>query len=107
MQSEMMPNFLKKRAFLTPERTAVYFQEQTITFGELYQRSYQVAGQLQALGVKKDQYVGVLLKNNLDTVVILFALQLLGVQAVILNNRLTPAELVWQLNDSKAGFSNS
>ena len=42
-----------------------------------------------------------LLKNHLDTVVILFALQLLGVHSVILNNRLAPAELVWQLKDSK------
>jgi O-succinylbenzoic acid--CoA ligase len=44
----------------------------------------------------------VLLKNNLDTMVILFSLQLLGVHAVILNNRLSPSELVWQLKDSKA-----
>lgn len=102
MQSEKMPNFLKKRAFLTPERIAIHFQEQTITFQELYQRTYRVAGQLQGLGVHKDHYVGVLLKNNLDTVVILFALQLLGVRSVILNNRLTPSELAWQLIDSKA-----
>ncbi|MFL6561245.1 MAG: AMP-binding protein, partial [Bacillus sp. (in: firmicutes)] len=102
MQNEKMPNFLKKRAYLTPERTAIYFQEQTVTFNELYQRSYQTAGQLQGLGVRKDQYVGVLLKNTPDTIVILFALQLLGVRAVILNNRLSPTELVWQLSDSKA-----
>jgi O-succinylbenzoic acid--CoA ligase len=104
MTTELLPNFLKKRAFLTPERVAVYFQEQSLTFRELYQRSYQVAGQIQALGVQKDQYVSVLLKNHLDTVVILFALQLLGVRAVILNNRLTPSELVWQLNDSRSSF---
>lgn len=96
-----MPNFLKKRAFLTPERTAVYFNEQTLSFKELYEKSYQTAGQLQALGVKKDQYIGVLLKNHLDTIVILFALQLIGVKAVILNNRLSKKELVWQLNDSR------
>jgi o-succinylbenzoate---CoA ligase len=102
MQSETMPNFIKNRAFLTPERIAVYFQQQTVTFKELYQLSYQVAGQLQGAGVRKDQYIGVLLKNNLDTVVILFALQLLGVRAVLLNNRLSPSELVWQLNDAKA-----
>ncbi|MFF2449185.1 o-succinylbenzoate--CoA ligase [Neobacillus sp. NPDC058068] len=104
MQNETMPNFLKNRAFLTPERTAVYFKEQTLTFRELYYRSHETAGQIQAFGVQQDQYVGVLLKNHLDTVVILFALQLLGVKAVILNNRLTPAELVWQLKDSKAAF---
>ncbi|MDF2791854.1 MAG: menE, partial [Neobacillus sp.] len=102
MQYETMPNFLKKRAFLTPERTAVYFNEQTLSFKELYQSSYQIAGQLQGLGVKKDQYIGVLLKNHLDTIVILFALQLIGVKAVILNNRLSKKELMWQLNDSRA-----
>jgi O-succinylbenzoic acid--CoA ligase len=104
MQNDTMPNFLKKRADLTPERTAVYFQEKTVTFKELYEQAFKMAGHLQGLEVKKDQFVGVLLKNHLDTVVILFALQLLGVKAVILNNRLTPAELTWQLKDSKASF---
>ncbi len=104
MPNEMMPNFLTKRAFLTPERTAIYFQNQTITFKELYNRSYKAAGQLQTHGVQQDQFVGVLLKNHLDTVVILFALQLLGVKAVILNNRLTASELVWQLSDSKVEY---
>ena len=102
MQNEMMPNFLKKRAFLTPERPAIYYQDQVVTFDQLYQRSYEVAGKLQGLGVQKNQYVGVLLKNNMDTVVILFALQLIGVRSVILNNRLSPMELAWQMNDSKA-----
>jgi O-succinylbenzoic acid--CoA ligase len=104
MQTDIMPNLLKKRAFLTPERTAVYFQEETLTFKELYERSLRAAGQLQGLEVKENQYVGVLLKNHVDTVVILFALQLLSIKAVILNNRLTPAELTWQLKDSKSSF---
>ncbi|MDQ1001123.1 O-succinylbenzoic acid--CoA ligase [Neobacillus niacini] len=102
MQFDTMPNLLKKRVFLTPDRTAIYFNEETITFKELYEKSLQTAGKLQGLGVKKDQFVGVLLKNHLDTVVILFALQLLGVKAVILNNRLTTKELIWQVNDARA-----
>ncbi|MEH7106296.1 o-succinylbenzoate--CoA ligase [Bacillus sp. JJ1764] len=102
MQSNVMPNFLKKRAFLTPDRIAVYFENQTLTFKELYRSSAKTAGQLQGHGIQKDQFVGILLKNQLDTVIILLALQLLGVRAVILNNRLTPSELAWQLEDSKA-----
>jgi O-succinylbenzoic acid--CoA ligase len=102
MMNEKIPNFLVKRAFLTPERTAIYFQNEIYTFQDLYQRSYLTAGQLQHNGLKKNQYVGVLLISHLDTVVILLALQLLGVKAVILNNRLTASELAWQLNDSKA-----
>ncbi|WP_251554570.1 o-succinylbenzoate--CoA ligase [Neobacillus muris] len=104
MQHETMPNFLIKRAFLTPDRAAVYFNDQTLTFRSLYENSVNTAGRLQVLGVKKNQFVGVLLKNQLDTVVTLFALQLLGVKAVILNNRLTVTDLVWQLQDSKSSF---
>ncbi|MCM3729770.1 o-succinylbenzoate--CoA ligase [Neobacillus cucumis] len=104
MQNESMPNLLIKRALLTPNRIAIYFQDQTLTFYDLYQCSLKVSGGLQALGIRKGQFVGVLLKNHLDTVTILFALQLLGARAVILNNRLTASELVFQLKDSKSAF---
>ncbi|MDP4086276.1 MAG: o-succinylbenzoate--CoA ligase [Bacillota bacterium] len=104
MQSELMPNFLKKRAFLTPDRVAIYFNDESITFKELYNRSFEIAGKLQGLGFRQGDFTGVLLRNHLDTVIILFALQLIGIRAVILNNRLTPTELSWQLNDSKARF---
>lgn len=104
MQDATMTNFLKNRAFLTPDRVAVYFQDQTLTFKELFERASKTAGKLQGFGLQKHQFAGVLLKNHLDTVVILFALQLMGVRAVILNNRLTPKELNWQLEDSKANI---
>lgn len=102
MPSEMIPNFLRKRAFLTPERTAVYFNGESLTFKQLYDRAARTAGQLQVSGIKRGDFAGILLKNHLDTAVILFALQLIGASAVILNNRLTPAEISWQLEDSKA-----
>jgi O-succinylbenzoic acid--CoA ligase len=101
---ESMPNFLKKRSFLTPDRTAIYFQEERISFKQLYDKAVSTAGQLKTFGLVKGDYVGVLLTNQLETVVILFAFQLIGVKAVILNNRLSSAELEWQLNDSKAAL---
>ncbi|WP_026572093.1 o-succinylbenzoate--CoA ligase [Bacillus sp. UNC438CL73TsuS30] len=104
MQNNMMPNFLKNRAYLTPDRVAVYFDTRQLTFHELYEQSVETAGKLQCQGVGRGKYVGVLLKNHLDTIVVLFALQLLGVRAVILNNRLTSPEIVWQLKDSQAAL---
>lgn len=100
--SEIIPNWLKKRAYLTPDRTAIRFQKREYSFQELYERSLRVARQIHHLNVKKDAYVGVLLKNHVETVFILFALQMLGVRAVLLNNRLTERELVFQLKDSQA-----
>lgn len=99
---QVMPNWLKQRAYLTPHRQAVIFNGQRLTFGELYQNVLTMAGKLYASGVKRKQFAAVLLRNHLDTAVILLALQLLGVRAVILNNRLTAEELIWQLQDSQA-----
>ena len=101
---QMMPNWLKKRAFLTPNRPAIIFNGQQTTFAELYDKAYSVAGKLTSSGVKKGQFTALLLRNHLDSAVMLLALQLLGVRAVILNNRLTAEEIVWQLKDSKAVF---
>ena len=68
-----------------------------MTFKELYYASLEMAGKLTSVGVTEKQYVGLLLRNHLDSAVILLALQLLGVRAVILNNRLTAEEIIWQL----------
>ena len=101
---QTMPNWLKKRAFLTPDRPAIVFNGQQTTFAKIYEKAYDVAGKLTFNGVKKGQFTALLLRNHLDSAVILLALQLLGVRAVILNNRLTTDEIVWQLKDSKAVF---
>ncbi|WP_442595651.1 o-succinylbenzoate--CoA ligase [Neobacillus sp. D3-1R] len=102
MANETIPNLLTKRAYLTPNRIAFIFKEQEITFWQLYQESLAVAEKMTTLGVKRNDHVSVLLKNHIDMVYILFALQLLGCKAVLLNNRLTPTEISWQLNDSNS-----
>lgn len=104
MNNEKMQNLLIKRVHLTPDRPAIKFGEREYTFQELFDLSYRTAGCLQGKGIFKNQYIGVLLKNNFDTAVILLSLQLLGVKAVILNNLLTPDELSWQLENSKSDF---
>ncbi|OHX49066.1 o-succinylbenzoate--CoA ligase [Cytobacillus oceanisediminis] len=104
MEAQIVPNFLQQRTFLTPDRPALSFLGKTYTFSEVYERTYTIAGQLQAAGCMRGQFAGVLLRNHEHTVFILLALQLLDVKAVILNNRLTAEELIWQMNDSKSAF---
>lgn len=101
---DKMQNILIKRAFLTPDRPAFHFEERTYTFSEAYDKAYTIAGQLTTHGLQKGQFAGVLLSNHVDTVFIYLALHLLGVKAVILNNRLTPSELEWQMQDSESEF---
>ena len=101
---QTMPNWFKKRAFLTPNRPAIVFKGQTMTFSKLYKAAFETAGKLTAMGVKKGDFTGLLLQNHLDTAVILLALQLLGVRAVMINTRLTANEMNWQLMDSTSSF---
>lgn len=101
MNLNTIPNFLKKRAFLTPNRTALVYEDQRLTFQDLYEEVYDISGKMTSVGMENGQFVGVLMKNHKDTVVIILALQLLGVKAVLLNNRLSEKEIFWQLQDSK------
>lgn len=102
MENQVIPNWLKKRAQLTPNRIAIRFNQYTYTFEDMFYLAKQTAGRLTTLSISDGQYVAVMLKNHLDSVVILFALQLIGVKTVILNHRLTEQEIAWQLSDSEA-----
>jgi o-succinylbenzoate---CoA ligase len=102
MGGQLIPNLLKKRSHLTPNRVAVIFDHQEVTFLELYERAFEAAQKLAYQGVKAEQNVAVMLSNHLDTVSILFGLQLLGCRIVFINNRLTANEIQWQLADSQA-----
>lgn len=100
--SERVPNWCRKRAHLTPDREALIYEGHTHTFGEVYQQALGMAGKLQAAGLRKGSLAAVLLPNKPESVFALYALQMLGVRTIVLNNRLTAAELSWQLEDSGA-----
>ncbi|WP_046176632.1 o-succinylbenzoate--CoA ligase [Domibacillus indicus] len=99
-----MPNWLKQRAFLTPERKALVFSEQQWTFSQLFKETCRIAGGLHAAGIKKGDRCGVLAANGPETVFALHALQQIGAVAVLLNSRLVPDEIAWQLQDAKAVY---
>jgi len=103
-EQQTIQNWLIKRAQLTPNRVAIHFHTQTVTFLELSTKVSEVAGQLSFFGLKKGVTVAVLLKNHIDTVYIIHALQLLGCRTVLLNHRLSNTELTWQIKDSESQF---
>jgi o-succinylbenzoate---CoA ligase len=100
--SETMPNWLKKRADLSPDREALIFEGNTYTFKQVFENAKSFAAKLGTLGLNKGETAAVLLSNQAEAVFILYALQMAGIRTVILNNRLTSEELSWQLGDSEA-----
>ncbi|KKB35228.1 o-succinylbenzoate--CoA ligase [Bacillus thermotolerans] len=97
-----MPNWLKQRAFLTPERTALIFENRTWTFAKVYEEAAKRTAALYKRGFSKGDRIGLLIRNTPEAVVLIHAMQQLGASAILLNSRLTAGELVWQLKDAEA-----
>ncbi|WP_017756198.1 o-succinylbenzoate--CoA ligase [Calidifontibacillus oryziterrae] len=100
MGNDIMPNWLEKRAQLSPDRMALIAKNVTWTFSELNEKSLQVARKLMTLGVKSGDHIAILLDNKPDFVAIIHGIEHVGAVAVLLNTRLTSHELLWQLNDA-------
>jgi o-succinylbenzoate---CoA ligase len=97
-----IPNFLKQRAFLTPNRKALTFESESWSFAEMFEMVTILSKKISSLGIMQEDSVALLLKNHPQTVFIIHALQQLRVKAVFLNHRLTPSEMVYQLVDSQS-----
>ncbi|HLT59303.1 MAG TPA: o-succinylbenzoate--CoA ligase [Limnochordales bacterium] len=98
----LMPDWLARRAQLTPEGVALIADGRRWTFAELDAQAQALAWQLAAMGVGPGQRVAVLLANSPAFVTCVHALPRLGAVLVPLNTRLAPPELAWQLEDAGA-----
>lgn len=83
-------------------KTAVVFEEQSVTYGELQEKATILSENLMDLGVKKNSKVAVLLPNCLEYLYLYFALFKIGAWIVPLSTRYEPEELERVLTDSDA-----
>jgi acyl-CoA synthetase (AMP-forming)/AMP-acid ligase II len=81
-----------------PEKTAILYQEQRLTYRELNERVNRLSHHLADLGVRKGDRVGFMLYNSNQFVEIFFATVKLGAIAVPFNFRLVPREIKWALD---------
>lgn len=102
MASETMPNWLVKRADLSPERVALITDDVTWTFSNLHKFSVSAANKLSALGVKAGDHVAVLMGNRMEFLSLMHGLEYIGAVAVLLNTKLTAHEISWQLKNSES-----
>lgn len=98
----VLPDWLQQRAALTPNRLALMTGGERWSFRELNERVTQAAYALKALDIQAGNRVALFLNNGAPLVTLLHALSRAGAVSVPLNTRLTPAEIQWQLADSRA-----
>ena len=85
----------------TPSRVAVVAGDRTVTFGELRDRTNQVANALLELAAPGDR-VGILAENLPEYVECYYGVPAAGMALNFLNYRLHPKEWAWILNDAEA-----
>ncbi len=98
----MYPNWILQRAYLTPLRNALTYHEQTWTFQQLNELSIQRASQLTALGIKQGDRIAIMGPSKPALVIMIYACMHLQCEMVMLNRRLSQAEIAYQLEDSEA-----
>nr|MBL0713853.1 AMP-binding protein [Desulfobacterales bacterium] len=90
---------INKRSILTPDKTAIYYDDMPITYKDLNDGTNRVANYLRKKGLKKGDRISVLLKNCPEFLQIYFASAKLGLIFVPLNFRLMGQEISYQLGN--------
>lgn len=85
-----------------PGQVATWFMGESLSYGNLYQRTLRTMAQLTDLGVKPGHRVGIMLPNCPQYVIAYFAVTGLGAIVVQVNPMSTVSELTYLLTDSGA-----
>jgi o-succinylbenzoate---CoA ligase len=97
-----IPNWLSHQALTKGDHPALCFAGQEWTYAELDAISSQVALALARRGFTRSICVGVLIANHSNYVVLLHALTKVGAIPALINTRLSPKEIAWQLQHCQA-----
>jgi len=96
-----LSDLIDRNASFTPDKTALRFAGQALTYGAFAERVAQAARALKSrLGVGRGDRVAILSLNHPDYLVALYACARLGAMFLPLNWRLAPPEQVFILSDA-------
>lgn len=84
------------------DRTAIYYQDRTITYKEVYEMVNRAGNALLELGVERENRVFLILPDSPELVYLYFGAMKIGAVPIPVNNRLTDGDYLYMLNDSRA-----
>ncbi|MET0133974.1 MAG: long-chain fatty acid--CoA ligase [Kibdelosporangium sp.] len=100
MANEGLGSWPARRARMSPDRTAMVYDDRPVSYAEFAVRATKVASQLREAGVEAGDRVGYLGPNHPAFVETMFAAHVLGAIFVPLNFRLTAPEIQYMISDS-------
>ncbi|PHM65244.1 Amino acid adenylation [Xenorhabdus stockiae] len=100
-QNMLIHQLFEEQVQRTPDATAVIFEEQSLSYGELNRLANQLAHSLIAFGVRPDDRVAIHVERGLDMIVGLLGILKAGAGYVPLDPEYPVERLTYQLTDSK------
>src|ERR1035438_9481518 len=97
-----LSSFILFHATRSPERIAIVFKDQRITFAELLHRVERTAGYLAAQGIRPGDVVAVMMKNSAAFLEFAFAVSHLGAVFLPINFRLAAEEVEYIAGNAEA-----
>ncbi len=91
-----------RQAATTPDATALYFEERTMSYAELNRRSNKLAHHLRKLSVRPDIIVGLCVERSLEMVVGLLGIMKAGGAYLPLDPNYPKQRLAYMLDDARA-----
>ena len=84
------------------DRVALYYQDQQITYGKVFEKVNQIGNALKDLGVNMEDRVMLLLLDCPEFIYSFFGAMKIGAVPIPVNTLLKPADYEYLLNDSRA-----
>lgn len=103
MPTNLLPDLIEVSAVRFPEREAVTFGEDSISYADLNRRTKAFASGLLSLGLRRAERVGVYLEKRPETVVAVFGASAAGGAFVPINPLLKPEQVAYILRDCNVG----
>lgn len=100
MSGRLLGELLADSAAHWPERTALVFPGQRLSYAQLLLESRRRAAALERLDIRPGEHVGILMPNSVDFLLWMFGCALHGSVAVLINARYKSAELAYVVNNA-------
>jgi long-chain acyl-CoA synthetase len=96
-------SYLARRARAYGDKIALIdYEGRSLTYSEFDARSSQFGRMLQAAGASKGDRVAVFMSNEIEFFEVTFGIWKAGMIAILINHRLTPEEVAYQIKDTAA-----
>ena len=97
----ILDDLIRKHALKSPDKTAIFFEDESISYGEFYDDAGKAARMLLGFGIDHGDRIGFMFPNRPEILFLYFACFQIGAIAVPVNTRYQKQEIEYALDHSE------